>query len=286
MSRKTKSIISGIVLVALIAGVLALAVSWLGKDTKSISSTEFAVGGINEQGNYVESKTSIYTKDMFECQGLTIEPDFEATGTYQVFYYSENKNFLGSTDVMNAEDGVYNKGETFAVAQYARVMITPDVPTDEDGNVEEDFKIHFYEVVSYANDYTITVNKKQKFVSASKNDLFAIAEARIDKMIENAQTVGSALLINDAGSMDTLGICEDVDVEYANTLTVVSELNNFDAWSYAFTDASGNVVSYGKMEGYTVTDGVASLVLDVPAGATTFAFTYRQGVDYGIYLGF
>ena len=282
---KWKNILSFVLVGVLLVGAVAGLGSIFGKDTKTISSTAFSVGGINEQGNYVESKTSIYTKDMFECQGLSIEPDFEATGTYKVFYYSENKNFLGSTDVMNAEDGVYNKGDTFAVAKYARIMITPDVPVDEDGNEVEDFKIRFYDVAGYANEYTISVDKKQKFESVSEINFFAINEARIDKMIDNSQTLGSALATKDAGSMDTLGICEDVDVTYGETVTIVSELNNFDAWSYAFTDADGNVVSYGKMENYTVTDGIASLMLDIPENATTFAFTYRQGVNYGIYLG-
>ena len=59
ISKKTKSIISGILLVAIIAGVLAFAGSIFGSETKTISSTEFSVGGINDQGNYVESKTSI-----------------------------------------------------------------------------------------------------------------------------------------------------------------------------------------------------------------------------------
>ena len=163
ISKKTKSIISGILLVAIIAGVLALAGSFLGKDTKTISSTEFSVGGINTQGNYVESKTSIYTKDMFECQGLSIEPDFEATGTYQVFYYDSQKNFIDSTIKYNSDEGVYKKGNTFGEAKYARIMITPDVPTDDDGKEVEDFKIRFYEVVGYANDYNITVDKKQNF---------------------------------------------------------------------------------------------------------------------------
>ena len=79
ISRKSRSIISGILLVASIVGILALAGSFFGKDTKTISPTVFSVGGINEQGKHVDTKTSIYTKEMFECQGLSIEPDFEAT---------------------------------------------------------------------------------------------------------------------------------------------------------------------------------------------------------------
>ena len=178
ISKKTKSIISGILLVAIIAGVLALAGSLLGKETKTISSTEFSVGGINAQGNYVESKTSIYTKDMFECQGLSIEPDFEATGTYQVFYYDSNKNFIGATDELNAEDGVYSLSNSpmYAKAVYARIMITPDVPVDEDGDVVEDFKIRFYEVASYAGDYKITVNKDQKYKAEDRVLTFKVTD--------------------------------------------------------------------------------------------------------------
>ena len=160
---KWKNIISFVLVGVLLVGAVAGLGSVFNKDTKTISSTAFAVGGINEKGNYVESKTSIYTKDMFECQGLSIEPDFEATGTYKVFYYDSNKNFLGATEALNAEDGVYNKESIFAFAKYARIMITPVVPVDEDGNEKEDFKIRFYDVVGYANDYTISVKKDQKF---------------------------------------------------------------------------------------------------------------------------
>ena len=166
---KWKNILSFVLVGVLLVGAVAGLGSIFGKDTKTISSTAFSVGGINAQGNYEKSDLSIYTKDMFECQGLSIEPDFEATGTYKVFYYDSNKNFIGATDELNAEDGVYTRGDDFVNAQYARIMITPDVPVDEDGNEVEDFKIRFYEVTSYASDYTITVNKEQKGNVYSEN---------------------------------------------------------------------------------------------------------------------
>ena len=131
------------------------------EDTKEISPT-FYVGAIDASGNYMESDTSIYTKNLFECDGLSIEPDFEATGTYQVFYYDSQKNFIESTEPMNAYDGVYNKEDTVFGAFYCRVMITPDAPLDEDGLAVKDFKIRFYEVIKYANAYKILVNKVQK----------------------------------------------------------------------------------------------------------------------------
>jgi hypothetical protein len=133
------------------------------KETDSISALSFKVGAIGEDSNYVKSETSIYTKDMFECQGLTIEPDFDASGTYQVFYYGEDKAFLAATDVMEANAGVYVKGEEFPLAKYARIVITPEVPTDDNGEAVEDFTISSVDVIRYVNDYTISVAKDQTF---------------------------------------------------------------------------------------------------------------------------
>lgn len=170
--RKTKwkSILCGILVVATLIGACAGIAAIAKKDTKTISSTAFSVGAIGEDGNYLpKSNKSIYTKDLFECQGLSIEPDFEATGTYQVFYYGADKSFIGATEALNAEDGVYNITPEFNIASFARVMITPDVPVDEDGKEIKDFKIRFYEVVGYANDYTVTVNKKQNPLIVGEN---------------------------------------------------------------------------------------------------------------------
>ena len=132
---------------------------------RAISSLSFKVGAISDEGNYVNSDTSIYTKEMFECEGLTIEPEFEATGTFRVFYYGEDKTFLGATDVLNANAGAYSKGDEFPLAKYARIVITPEVPTDDTGAAVEDFKIGTFDIMGYVNDYTITVAKAQASVT-------------------------------------------------------------------------------------------------------------------------
>ena len=142
-----------LLLVGAIAGIAALA----GKDTKKISSFAFTRGSLDESGNFVKGEISIVTEDLFECQGLTIKPDFKALGTYQVYYYTANKTFLGTTGVLNTSAGGYAKNASFLDAKYARIVITPDDEGDED------FKIRFFEIASYANYYTITVNKKQNF---------------------------------------------------------------------------------------------------------------------------
>lgn len=64
------------------------------KDTKEIKSSVFSVGGLDNSGNYVETDTSIYTKDAFECKGLKIEVDFESTVTYAIYFYDADGYFI------------------------------------------------------------------------------------------------------------------------------------------------------------------------------------------------
>jgi hypothetical protein len=153
--------LTGILAVVLLAGAVMGVARLTAKDVKTISAMAFDVGAIDAEGNYQESELSICTMKMFECKGLLIEPDSDAKGTYQVFYYDAEKSYIGSTPVMNAADGAYSIERAFADAGYARVMITPAVPVDEEGNVEEDFRITSLGAKKYAAAYTITVDKKQ-----------------------------------------------------------------------------------------------------------------------------
>ena len=158
---KLAKVLSVIAIFAVIFGACAVFAAISRDETKTIGAGAFKVGGVNDSGNYEKSNVSIYTEDMFECQGLVIEPDFEASGTYRVFYYDSNKNFIGATEVIHAADSIYTKGNSFILAKYARIMITPDA-VDEDGKADKDFKIRFYEAYGYASNFSITVNKKQR----------------------------------------------------------------------------------------------------------------------------
>ena len=66
---------------------------------------------------------------------------------------------------MNAGAGAYVKGDDFPLAKYARIVITPEVPTDDTGAAVEDFKIGTFDIMGYVNDYTITVSKTQASVT-------------------------------------------------------------------------------------------------------------------------
>lgn len=283
---KWKNILSfvlvGVLLVGSVAGLGAI----FNKDTKTISPSAFAVGGINAQGNYEKTDLSIYTKDMFECQGLSIEPDFEATGTYKVFYYDSNKNFIGATEELEATDGVYNKGDKFVVAQYARIMITPDVPTDDDGNEVEDFKIRFYEVTSYASDYTITVSKEQEF--AYTDNLFEI-DATMDGKLWYGLSSNATLTPIEATS-DTYSSAM-VDCTGYKKLVVGIVLNGNGA-QYNFENLYfGNDESTAKLSTVQIpcsdSNDVGDIVfvtVEIPEGATRFAINYNDRTRNGTFV--
>ena len=90
-------------------------------DTKTIHPV-FIVGGIDEyNGEHVDTKGSIYTKDAFECKGLAVQLDFDSHVTYQAFFYDNLDNFISASPV-------YEKGAELDVpedAVYARLEVTP-----------------------------------------------------------------------------------------------------------------------------------------------------------------
>ena len=279
-----KNIISFVLVGALLFGVVAGLSSIFGKDTKTISSMAFAVGSINEQGNYEKSDLSIYTKDMFACQGLSIEPDFEATGAYQVFFYDEDKNFIGATDIMEAEEGVYKKSNDFAYAKYCRIVITPDVPNDEDGNPEEDFKIRFYEVVGYADDYNITVNKKQNSVKAPYKGA--------NKMVYLASHGGGySNGVNGFDTYpittgDTYNISDLILTSGCNNICIYAEKDKLNSVDMVTMSASAYIAqtSLSSLAGETVEkDDFVYITIDVPTDCAGFILQAVGSVDFSAF---
>ena len=137
--RKFKAIISTFLCLALLGGAV-FGISKLLKndsDTVEIKNSAFSVGALDEEGEYVENKQTLYTKEMFRCDGLTVDLAKNCTSTYQIFFYNEDGEFIEATDVL-AEDF---EGEIASGAVNARVMITPEIPEDK---TAKDFKINFF----------------------------------------------------------------------------------------------------------------------------------------------
>lgn len=251
-----------------IAGISTIAKN----DKKTISSVAFKRGALNDLGFYVESDQSIYTKDLIECQGLEIEPDFETLGTYQVFYYDCNKLFMGKTDKINSQtDGVYVKGDSFGFAQYCRIVITPAPETDEDGNVDEDFKIAFYEVASYANKYKITVNKDQKEIGLENFFEGAIIETSCSYEIGDD---GYATRSNVAGVN-----CVTLRKDYINSKSIELvydvEPGNY---TYLFINKTNKVISSGE-----ITNDILTYYLTIPEDTCIIVIHYDDNSIPAIY---
>jgi len=150
-------VLTGALCIGAVAGIGALA-NKSDDPTKTLNPS-WAIGGLTAQGQYLETKESIYTKNAFECQGLDIEIDFDNNISYQVFFYDFENDFLSSTGKLTAN---YNEETTPVLASYARIVVTP----------KDDQKISWYEKGGYADQLTITVNKEQKVVE--KKDLTSL----------------------------------------------------------------------------------------------------------------
>lgn len=123
---------------------------------KTVLPTTFVVGSLNDNGEYLEDKRCIYTKDDFECQGLKIERDFSAKGTYQVYFYDVIGNFMGKTEELQVS--LSGLPEEYEQAKTCRVVVRPEVNND----------IKFYQVYGYANDYKIKTYINQNFIKFNK----------------------------------------------------------------------------------------------------------------------
>ena len=217
LSKKLKSIICATLVVAVSVACIGGIAAFAKRDTKSISSTAFAVGGLDENGKYLETSQSIYTKNAFECKGLRITPDFDATLTYDVYLYDSDNELLeaktGLTDVFK---------DVTPLAKTARVVIHPEIPSDVK---EKDFKIRFYQIYGYANDLDITVDKDQTFYltgnlynenKVTSGKTFNPTIGTAVTLTENASTkVTEKILVSDDWNMVDVYIknTEDTDVQ-------------------------------------------------------------------------
>ncbi len=162
-------LIVGVLVCALAGGIIyaCVAASSDGKvKTKKISASEFSLGGLDANGKYVETKESIYTKDAFECQGLTVTPEFESQVTYQIYFYDSTGEFLFKTESLEKAF----TDEVDIMATYARIVITPNA--DENG---ETVTMNVFNKSKYAKQLTIKVNKEQKSFSEQMKSLNNVA---------------------------------------------------------------------------------------------------------------
>lgn len=143
-----KWIITLLVGLALVGAVIGLAVKLNRQTTTTTLGGEaYSIGTLTAEGEYAEGNTSIYTRKAIKTDGLKVVPDKDAKITYRLFFYDKDGKFISATEASAAK---FN-GDVPTGAETVKIMITPT--EDEDG------KVSLVEVLGYANQLTVTVNR-------------------------------------------------------------------------------------------------------------------------------
>lgn len=173
-----------LLIVSLLLGVVAVTVKFAKSDTKTILASAFNVGTVNaETGKYEKSEKAIYTKDAFECSGLTVKRAFNTTSTYQIFWYNVDQMYIGCTDVLDEWFVADNIPE---MASFARIAIYPSM-RDKSGKDIDGFSVKFYDVASIAQEFTVTVLRDQ-----TENTADMMAVARLHSNFSVAQAYAAS----------------------------------------------------------------------------------------------
>ena len=262
MKKKTKEFISLILVIVLIAGIAGIVTSQTKKETKEISTFAFEVGGIDAAGEHVDSKTSLYTPELFECRGLNVVPDFEYDGTYTVYLYNLNKEFIASSGELSDEYTLEDDRACFA-----RIQITPEPPAETN-----DFKLYFYDVYTYASQLTINVSKDQ---SIAELNLF---KTNPEKYGKKANVSGNQVSIVDA-SNSRYDAYLPVGCERLSELTLLFESSS--AVELYFVKDTGSSIDLIKL--VKVSEGKEKEIFTIPTGANYLLINYVQSEEFEIY---
>lgn len=118
---------------------------------KQANLLDYSIGTISSTtGKYVESNKSLYTKNLLKVEDMEIKVVEDATITYKVAFYDEDKDFVSMSD---AQDDDFSSADIPEGAVYFRVVITPNQVD------EEDVKITVLNLAKYSNMLKITYSK-------------------------------------------------------------------------------------------------------------------------------
>lgn len=166
--KRTTNIISLVLCSLLVFGAVFGAVSLIMnyKDDMKTIHLSFTRGALDNTGKYLKTNASIYTKDAFECKGLTVTLDFDSDITYQIFYYDEFGLFVSASEIYDKSV----KANLPENATHARIMV---IPVWDNNVFAEDRTISAFGVIKYSRQLKISVLKDQSDVNIVESfDLF------------------------------------------------------------------------------------------------------------------
>jgi hypothetical protein len=255
-----KNVLAVVVVAILCAGIIGGGIA-LGKYIKSAKKSpvlNWGRGALDNTGKYYETNNSIYTKDMFECRGLEIMPDFGSQVTYKVVFYNDEGEFLSIVDMGTKK---FNSVQVPLFAKYARVEINAGVV---DGDKVE---IGLLDILKYSKQVSIKVDKKQSTLNSrlSKIEADNVVTMRGQGFMDPQFnfTSDSSAPIYFANSIDVSTMSNVVVKVKTTTLSHQTVLNGNAIPGFVFYKVkNGSIVEYYGSTSYNVvyTDGEFSYI--------------------------
>lgn len=113
-----------------------------------IGAEAYIIGTLDDEGAETDGDTSIVTRNAVTTDGLKVEIADDADVTYTIYFYGSEDEFISKTQALSAD---FDGSAIPENAETAKIVITPTA--DEDG------KVDLTEVLGYAGQVTVTVNR-------------------------------------------------------------------------------------------------------------------------------
>ncbi len=151
--HKTADAVKWVVVFLLVIGLIGAVVTlfvMLDRQTTvtQIGAEAYTIAALDDSGEQTDGDTSIVTRNAVTTDGLKVEIADDATVTYALYFYDADGEFVSKTADLSAD---FDGSAIPENAETAKIVITPTA--DEDG------KVDLTEVLGYAEQVTITVNK-------------------------------------------------------------------------------------------------------------------------------
>lgn len=157
MKNKIDLIIGLFILIASISLILIVVPKL---DNREKIKTSYEIGFLSTiDGKPIESRTTLYTKDVIKADAIDVEIDFEARLTYLVYWYDELGNLVSVSEEYTINKTFYRDENAYG----CRLLIKPNLTDD----VTE---IKWYDKYSYVkkiNVYVSNVNDEDRILTAN-----------------------------------------------------------------------------------------------------------------------
>ena len=154
--QKFKKIMLWVLIAALVTAVVVafVKISKVEK-TKDVGTLSYTIGSLNaDDGKEIKDEHSFRTKHLSADKFNKIDIKDKADVTYQIFYYNEDKEFIGKSEDLSADTtelpATQTVNETTENVKYFRVVVKV---------TDTSKKVTVFNISKYAKQVTVTLNK-------------------------------------------------------------------------------------------------------------------------------